>query len=1348
MKLHQSLILLYVLVSIIPAASPITIHVYNPWIDNPYRQDSLFIYGNNEVGYGSNAGTRMESDGGGWFTYTFTTMPVNINDGFGFVSYVGTQYYSHANEAKFPDSQTITFQYLSTNFAGSTEFWIIPEDSLRKYNAYNIPPKSKVIHFFNAWPDNSPQIVISGSTPKRMRVNTNICGWYTYYYSGFIDSLKQVYFTDYFHTSKYMSGGLVGGNPLDLSTILANKDTIYIVPKPFPSGPPSISTTFPGKTGECPLRKISAIVRDWKVDNTSFFLAGSITGGKVIKGMVQSQLSDSGKPVAAANASAGHGSALGSWFITSGGNQTCVDLTFTKGYDGRWEFDSDLMGGFFPIDNFDNPNNIKYPDEFKRMHNFHFTMEMHMQFVYRKGANQTFMFRGDDDVWIFVNNKLAIDLGSLHEAASDTLILDQDAATLGLTDGGNYSMDIFYCERQPTGSNLLIRTSLDLRNSEDLFYKETLISAGKMKYDIRQLVKTNGLDCGFTPVLNQEEAAIVDFSLDGPQFQGTPVALPPGTYYGGITVDPSKSMVTIDSAAIKGLSPGLYTITFTSTLNKDRSGYLTFNVVGKLPASLFADPPDGSHFVTKTEIKLTTDDKARIYFTTDGTNPDTTNPAQLYSGPIPVSKSLTIKAIAIGDDYLPTSGSFKYTRDPEKIVLTANPPDGTHFIKDTTVTLTASIKEARIYYTSDGTAPDTSNPAQLYSNPIPINKSVTIKAIAIAGEYFTAASGSFKYIRDPETISLTANPPDGTHFMKDTTVSLFASNGAKIYYTTDGSNPDTNNASQLYSAPFKITGTKSNLSTTVKAIAIGDYLVPISKSWTYTRDLQTATLTATPGNGTHFGESLSIILSTNADAIYYTIDGSNPVEGSAAQLYKGPFTITDDTVIVKAIAAGNDFVSISKQFKYISDRVPSVQANPGSCAFSKPLIVKLTVNDLTATIYYTLDGSEPTVNSTPYKDPITISTTTQLKARAFASNKVPSSILTENYTRKSIPLEAFYYDRNADGIIDSFSVKLDLKASAIPDSILISAYGSMVKRTIRAAQLKLSGDGLYINSALEPPLTYENSKSNDSGSGVIEGQLFDRSVFDIQDKVAPVLKSATFAPDVLEENMSQLGTLKIKFSEPVKSINSEYPFNFYQAGTQYKLKLKLISISLDDASFTVISVDGVNFPKNGDFVNIAPSQGIKDIAENEQNNPDNIKIPMKVLPQPYSINFQIGPNPFETGVSSLSSLAGSGISITSGTAIVADFKANLKTDAEKIKADILIYDPVGNIVCSASENRSINGILEVKKFTNIKTKVIFAWSGRNKSGRKVGTGSYMTIIRLTDPSDTKVTKEFMIGVKN
>jgi fibro-slime domain-containing protein len=169
------------------------------------------------------------------------------------------------------------------------------------------------------------------------------------------------------------------------------------------------------------------------------------------QGIVEPRLGDDQKPVHAAgdHELTTTEEAFNQWYVTVPGvNEPFYVFFYLQPNNGTLTFFSDM---FFPLDGegFGNQGHS---------HNYHFTTEVHTTFQYMGG--ETFRFNGDDDLWVFINGELAIDLGGLHGPLSREISLDAEAGNLGITPGTIYPLDLFHAERHTSQSNFRIDTNL------------------------------------------------------------------------------------------------------------------------------------------------------------------------------------------------------------------------------------------------------------------------------------------------------------------------------------------------------------------------------------------------------------------------------------------------------------------------------------------------------------------------------------------------------------------------------------------------------------------------------------------------------------------------------------------------------------------------------------------------------------------------------------------------------------------------------------------------------------------------------------------------------------------------
>jgi fibro-slime domain-containing protein len=100
------------------------------------------------------------------------------------------------------------------------------------------------------------------------------------------------------------------------------------------------------------------------------------------------------------------------------------------------------------------------PEAGMPLHNFHFTSEVRYWFQYDATKTYTLDFTGDDDVWVFINRRLAVDLGGIHTPQQGSITISAaSAAQFGISDGQVYEVEVFQAERQTNGSSYRLTLS-------------------------------------------------------------------------------------------------------------------------------------------------------------------------------------------------------------------------------------------------------------------------------------------------------------------------------------------------------------------------------------------------------------------------------------------------------------------------------------------------------------------------------------------------------------------------------------------------------------------------------------------------------------------------------------------------------------------------------------------------------------------------------------------------------------------------------------------------------------------------------------------------------------------------
>lgn len=367
-----------------------------------------------------------------------------------------------------------------------------------------------------------------------------------------------------------------------------------------------------------------------------------------------------------------------------------------------------------------------------------------------------------------------------------------------------------------------------------------------------------------------------------------------------------------------------------------------------------------------------TEPTAKIYYTLDGTEPNESS--TLYKSPFKLDHNATVKAIAIGEG---SANSYVATYQIDGYAVVAPTISYTNLM----LNITTQTAGAKIYYTLDGTEPTAKS--TLYTGPISLTRNCTVKAIALRDNYTDSPISSYQLNVDNLICAVPVFKRTGNKLELST-----ATQGASIYYTTDGSEPTTKSLKYDKAIDIQHNGT-------IKALTAMDGHITSKVSTFQITDIQAAT-----PEMSIVDDKLVIACSTPGAVIHYEI-GEDKVPTEASPIYTEPLDVTEN-MTVRAIAFAKDYnTSEVAIFSPYVCKVPSFSV-------ANNLLTIASETD-GAEIYYTTDGSTPTTSSQKYTGPITLTHNGTYKAIAVKEGLLVSVVnsYTVDYFKASMPTCSF-----------------------------------------------------------------------------------------------------------------------------------------------------------------------------------------------------------------------------------------------------------------------------------------------------------------------------------------------------
>jgi uncharacterized repeat protein (TIGR01451 family) len=412
-----------------------------------------------------------------------------------------------------------------------------------------------------------------------------------------------------------------------------------------------------------------------------------------------------------------------------------------------------------------------------------------------------------------------------------------------------------------------------------------------------------------------------------------------------------------------------------------------------------------------------------------------------------------------------------------------------------------------------------------------------------------------------------------------------------------------------------------------------------------------------------------------------------------------------------------------------------VRVNPRGGIFTGTLSVTLTASQTGAVIYYTRNGSDPTMTSPARQrydgQPIQISTATTLRAAAHPADDdfEWSGVTTQVYEPLvTVPVRsAFYFDNVGNGLAQGVKLLLPVNRSMEPnlsvirrhldlielpgsptiDTVLFS--GDTLTILFRGAGIHPASDARLVIGEPSLPSTRYTSEHGYLAAGTVS----------IIDGVPPVIVEAVYYVSLSENSFNAVfgDTLVITFNKYASLASMDgliAPFVFSNSSGTYELLLHYEGHAGNAVYFSVRSMIGqstASVPAQGDSVRIKADGSVMNLFSFTQDNPNNRAVALKVVYPEMDYIIRVGPSPFREELR---------VWVTVDPYLPPVFGA--------LNPQVRIFDRMGTVVAATGEN------LEVKPEG---TNYVLIWDGRNRKGRRAAAGAYLVHVVVTDQNGGK-----------